>query len=155
MGIDSAKGFKSMRYCPQRIDLIASSGVYDRAKNTNAKKLVTKVFKMLGAEKSGVIKSANLVVIDKKDKNAAHGNDMGNETLSRVDFQMALHPNETIDLDKVSNKPIISQYKFMELLGACYTQGGLGNDVVVTKDMALLYLSNNKDAVDKLQSVLK
>lgn len=140
-----------MQYCPRDAEWAPQARKYRRDKNSPQKKLVDRVFKIFGSEKSNQITLNQIIEVDRKDGVwAEHGVQMNQQTLSGVDIQIALKNPHLRMVKNEAVKKSISQNEFIAILGGCFSQETVGNKVIITRDQALLHLKRNEAHFKKL-----
>ena len=150
----------TMQHCMDVINYPSSPAKYKAAKQPVSKPLVEKVFKIFGAGNSDEITGDQILAVDKKDKLfPTHGREMRQPTLSKSDIESAFWGknaeqimSEDVNAKKQEQEQTISQWDFAALLGGCFSEEGTGTRILITRDRALTFLENNKEARAALES---
>lgn len=127
-----------------------------KGKDIDTTILVDKIFKVFGAEKSGKLTRSQIYDVDKKDDNASRlSRDENIKTLSKADIQKAFWGDDFESIIKEDKTPLLSVSELTALLGGCYSQEGVGNSLVITREQAIKNLSKNKEHKQFLESFMK
>lgn len=150
----------TLQHCMDVINYPSKPVKYKAAKQPVSEPLVEKIFKIFGAGNSDEITREQILAVDKNDKLfPKHGLQIRQPTLSKSDIESAFwgedakkNMSDDANAKKQEQEQTISQWDFAALLGGCFSEEGTGTRILITRDRALTFLENNKDARAALES---